>query len=120
MGRRSCRARASLAALALALAGCGGTGGGLRAPAPVPLGDTSLAPSVHGLRILVVGDSWARNLGVGLADTDHDGRNAKKVRPREISGIRVYDDTGHPSNAVHDRLGRWILNSIYAELAGSR
>jgi hypothetical protein len=41
----------------------------------VPLGDASLAPTTRGLTLLVVGDSWARNLGVGAADADRDHRN---------------------------------------------
>lgn len=266
MGRPSCRRWVSVVTLALTVTGCAAQGGG-RAPerAPVPLGDTALASSVRGVRLLVVGDSWARNLGVGAADADRDGRNvvvnagepgcglmqparirrqgrmiaapaqcnrwperwrdlvsryhptaallevgywdgqdsqelpgrhgvesitdaafrrrfdtqadqaigilsaggakvylptvidndgstransdamndavraavrrnpraalldlhgqlctAEKVCPHELSGIQVYDDTGHPSGAAHDRLGRWILNSIYADLTGSR
>ncbi|HEX6471464.1 MAG TPA: SGNH hydrolase domain-containing protein [Streptosporangiaceae bacterium] len=39
-----------------------------------------------------------------------------KICPAEIRGIRVYDDTGHPSGPAHDRLGAWILNSVYADL----
>jgi hypothetical protein len=256
------RVQTSVLALALALGGCssGGATGRSRA-AGIPLGDASLAPAARGIRLLVVGDSWARNLGVGLADADRDRRNivvnaampgcglmqparirrqgrmvpapaacnrwperwqglvakyrptatllevgywdgqdsqvlpgqdhvssitdpafrrrfdaqldraigilsagggkvylptvidnpdaaransdamntavhaavqrnpqaklldlhgqmctAAKVCPPEISGIQVYDDTGHPSTAAHDRLGAWILNSIHADL----
>jgi hypothetical protein len=241
-----------------------GCSAGAREPddGAVPLGDTALSPAVRGMRVLVVGDSWARNLGVGVADADrgrhnvivnaarpgcglmqpirirrqghmiaapaecnqwpdrwrdlvaryrptaallevgywdgqdsqelpgHDGvssitspdfrrrfdsqldravallsaggarvylptvidneagaransdamndairagvqRNPQaalldlhgqlcteaKVCPKEISGIQVYDDTGHPSAAAHDRLGAWILNSIHADLS---
>jgi hypothetical protein len=263
MGQRSYRAYVGL--MTLALTACAARGGGAREPLPVPFGDTSLAPSVRGVRLLVVGDSWARNLGVGLADADRGGRNvvinagepgcglmqpvrilrqghliaaparcnrwperwrelvaryrptaallevgywdgqdsqelpgrhgvesitdpafrrrfdgqldraigilsaggakvylptvidndasqransdamntavraavrrnphaalldlhgqlctAEKVCPRELSGIHVYDDTGHPSGEAHDRLGRWILNSIHADLSRAR
>lgn len=265
MRRRVRRACAGLLALALTVTGCAGRGGGADAMEQVPLGDASLPPSVRGVRVLVVGDSWARNLGVGLADADRTGRNvvvnagepgcglmqparilrrgrmvaapancntwperwrdlvsryhptavllevgywdgqdsqelpgqrgvqsitdpayrrrfdaqmdraigilsaggakvyvptvmdnegsqransdamndavraaahrnphaalldlhgqlctADKVCPKRLSGIDVYDDTGHPSGAAHDRLGRWILAAIHADLAGSR
>lgn len=255
-----------LLAAALVTGGCAGhtagrEGGGLAAM-PVPLGDTVLAPDVRGVRLLVVGDSWARNLGVGAADADRNRRNVvvnagepgcglmqpvrirrqgqmiaapaqcnrwperwrelvaryhptavllevgywdgqdsqelpghsgvrsitdpafrrrfdahvdraigilgaggakvylptvidngdasrpdsdamnaavraavrrnpraglldlhgqlcteAKVCPREAAGVQVYDDTGHPSVAAHDRLGAWILNSIHADLS---
>jgi hypothetical protein len=260
---------AGLLAAVLAVGGCAARDAEDRAPGPAaaeaPLGDTSLAPSVRGLRLLVVGDSWARNLGVGAAEADRDRRNvvvnagepgcglmqparvrrqgrmiaapalcnrwperwrdlvtryrptaallevgywdgqdsqqlpghdgvrsitdpvfrrrfdaqvdravgvlsaggakvylptvidntdasransdamnaavraavqrnpraglldlhgqlctARKVCPGEIAGIQVYDDTGHPSRAAHDRLGSWILNSIHADLSGPR
>jgi SGNH domain (fused to AT3 domains) len=268
MGRHSWHAHVSLVTLALTLTGCAAHGGGAHgggAPAPVPFGEMSLAPSVRGVRLLVVGDSWARNLGVGLADADRDGRNvvinagepgcglmqpvrvrrrgrliaappqcnrwperwrdlvaryrptavllevgywdgqdsqvlpgrhdvesitdpdfrrrfdgqldraigvlgaggakvylptvidndpsqransdamnaavhaavrrnpraalldlhgqlctAQKVCPQRLAGIQVYDDTGHPSGEAHDRLGRWILNSIHADLNRAR
>jgi hypothetical protein len=249
-------------AVALALAGCASSGGGAgQRAAGIPLGDASLAPAARGIKLLVVGDSWARNLGVGLADADRDRHNvvvnaampgcgilqpvrirrqgrmlpapaecnrwperwrdlvakyrptatllevgywdgqdsqqlpgqnrvtsitdpqfrqrfdsqidraiailsagggkvylptvidnpdaaransdamnaavtaavrrnphaalldlhgqlctAAKVCPAEVAGIQVYDDTGHPSTAAHDRLGAWILNSIQADL----
>ncbi len=55
------------------------TGAGAAAPAHrrpgAGRGRRSLAPGVRGLTLLVVGDSWARNLGVGLADADRDRRN---------------------------------------------
>jgi hypothetical protein len=255
------------AAVVLTLAGCTGRAGGPREPTPmpVPIGDNALAPAVRGLTLLVVGDSWARNLGVGAAAADRDRRNvvvnagrpgcglmqpvrvrrqgrmvaapaecnrwperwrelvakyrptaallevgywdgqdsqelpggkgvssitdpgfrrrfdtqidrangihgaggarvylptvvdneaasransdamnaairaavrrnpnaalldlhgqlctAAKVCPRQVSGIQVYDDTGHPSGTTHDRLGRWILNSIHADLLDRR
>jgi hypothetical protein len=257
-------------AAVLAVGGCGGQGagrggggGGPDAPGAVPLGDTALAPDVQGVKLLVVGDSWARNLGVGAADADRDRRNvvvnagepgcglmqpvrirrqgrmvdapaqcnrwperwrdlvaryhptaallevgywdgqdsqelpgrtgvqsitdagfrrrfdaqidrairllsaggarvyvptvvdnpdaaransdamntaveaavrrnpahavlldvrgqlctAAKVCPREVGGVQVYDDTGHPSAAAHDRLGAWILNFIHNDLS---
>jgi hypothetical protein len=261
---------AGLLAAVLVVGGCaghsvgrgGGGGGAGPAAVPVPLGDTALAPDVRDVRLLVVGDSWARNLGVGAADADRDRRNvvinagepgcglmqpvrirrqgrmiaapalcnrwperwrdlvtryrptaallevgywdgqdsqelpghsgvrsitdpafrrrfdtqidraigllgaggakvylptvvdnsdasrvnsdamnaavraavrrnprarlldvhgqlctAAKVCPREAAGVQVYDDTGHPSGAAHDRLGAWILNSIHADLS---
>jgi hypothetical protein len=37
---------------------------------PVPVGDPALAPAVQGLTLLVVGDSSARDLGIGAADAD--------------------------------------------------
>ncbi len=262
------RTIACVIAASLALGGCAGRDAARRTPritGDVPLGDASLAPSVHGLTLLVVGDSWARNLGIGAADADIQRRNVvvnagkpgcglmqptrirrqgrmvaapaacnewprkwpglvakyhpaaallevgywdgqgsqeipghagprgitdpvfrrrfdaqidraiailgaggakvyvptvvdnadaaradsdamnsavhaavrrnpraalldlhgqlctpAKVCPREIGGIRVYDDTGHPSHAAHDRLGAWILDSVYAGQAGTR
>ena len=268
--RRFRMTSAGLLAAVLVVGGCaghsagrgGGGGGADLAAMPVPLGDTALAPDVQGVRLLVVGDSWARNLGVGMADADRDRRNvvinagepgcglmqpvrirrqgrmvaapalcnrwperwrdlvtryhptavllevgywdgqdsqelpgysgvrsitdpvfrrrfdahidraigilgaggakvylptvvdnsdasransdalnaavraavrrnprarlldlhgqlctAAKVCPREAAGVQVYDDTGHPSGAAHDRLGAWILNSIHADLS---
>jgi hypothetical protein len=261
------KAGAVTLAAALTVGGCAARDGEAREPAPaaagVPLGDTTLAPAVRGLKLLVVGDSWARNLGVGAADADRDRRNmvvnagepgcglmqpvrirrqgrmvpaparcntwperwrdlvaryhpsavllevgywdgqdsqqlpgqsgvrsitdpvfrrrfdaqidraigilgaggAKvyvptvidnrdasqansdamnaavraavqrnpraalldlhgqlctpaKVCPQKVSGVQVYDDTGHPSVTAHDRLGTWILNSIHADLSG--
>src|SRR2546422_917743 len=63
-----------LAAVLGAVAGCGHVSGG--APAlknaagaiAPPLGTAKLSPEVKGLTVLVVGDSWARNLGVGMAN----------------------------------------------------
>lgn len=266
MGNSSFSRKICVLAAALTLGGCGGPA---PAPprrltgAPVPVGDAVLAPGVRGLTLLVVGDSWARNLGVGLADADRDRRNvvvnagepgcglmqpvriqrqgrllpaparcnrwperwqdlvskyrpgaallevgfwdgqdsqvvpgtkdvssitgpafrrrfdaqldravgvlsaggarvylptvvdndgatransdamnaairaavrrnrsaglldlrgqlctSNQACPREVAGIQIYDDTGHPSVAARDRLGRWILNSIHADLAG--
>jgi hypothetical protein len=268
VGHSSFYAKISAVALAaVTLGACGTSAGepGRLATARVPVGDTSLAPGVRGLTLLVVGDSWARNLGVGAADADRDRRNVvvnagepgcglmqpvrirrqgkmiaapaecnrwpqrwhdlvtkyrptaallevgywdgqdsqqlpgqnevgsitapgfrrrfdaqvdraigvlsaggamvylptvvdnddasransdamnaaihaavrrnpraslldlhgqlcttAKVCPREAAGIQIYDDTGHPSGAAHDRLGSWILNSIHADLSGRR
>jgi hypothetical protein len=74
-----------MASVAFLLSGCGAQGGDARhpvAPVPaggagwqVPLGNTSVAPTVRGLTLLVVGDSWARNLGVGAANADQGRRN---------------------------------------------
>lgn len=36
--------------------------------------------------------------------------------PTRISGISVYDQTLHPSKIARQRLGAWILDSIYADL----
>lgn len=266
IGHSSTHAKISACALAVALT-LGGCSGRAREPArsagaPVPVGAASLSPAVRGLTLLVVGDSWARNLGVGAADADRDRRNvvvnagepgcglmqpvrirrqgrmiaapaecnrwpgrwrdlvteyrptaallevgywdgqdsqqlpgqsgvssitapgfrhrfdaqidraigilsaggatvylptvidnddasransdamnaaihaaatrnphaslldlhgqlctAAKVCPRKAAGIQVYDDTGHPSAAAHDRLGGWILNFIHADLS---
>jgi hypothetical protein len=73
---------AGVLAAVLAVGGCagrdpggGGGGGGPDVPGAVPLGDTALAPGVQGIKLLVVGDSWARNLGVGAADADRARRN---------------------------------------------
>lgn len=41
----------------------------------IPLGNAALSPGVRGMTLLVVGDSWARNLGVGAATADRDRRN---------------------------------------------
>src|SRR3954453_21534699 len=70
--------------LAPPTAGCGAeraTGqpseraGGDQVAGDLQLGDATLAPEVRGVTLLVVGDSWARNLGVGVADADRDRRN---------------------------------------------
>jgi hypothetical protein len=79
IGHSSSHARISACALAatLTLGVCSErTGERVRsAGAPVPVGVASLSPEVRGLTLLVVGDSWARNLGVGAADADRDRRN---------------------------------------------
>jgi len=77
--------RLAAVSAAMLVAGCSagdGEAGRLSQPARVnhiaqriSLGDTSLAPRVRGLTLLVVGDSWARNLGVGMAAADRDRRN---------------------------------------------
>lgn len=79
------RAGAGTVSLALLLAGCAGAGSDAPRPArpipadgagwQVPLGAASPEPAVKGLRVLVVGDSWARNIGVGLADADKASHN---------------------------------------------
>jgi hypothetical protein len=51
-----------------------------------------------------------------LLDLHDQMCTAAKACASEIAGIRVYDETGHPSGTAHDRLGAWILNSIYADL----
>jgi lysophospholipase L1-like esterase len=61
-----------------------------------------------------------RNPRAALLDLRGQLCTAEKVCPKRLSGIQVYDDTGHPSSAAHDRLGRWILNSIHADLNGAR
>jgi SGNH domain (fused to AT3 domains) len=79
IGHSSTHAKISACALAaaLALGGCSERAGEpvRSAGAPVPVGAASLSPAVSGLTLLVVGDSWARNLGVGAADADRDRRN---------------------------------------------
>ena len=79
------RVGVGIATVALLAGGCtaGGGGGEESAQWPrvdrvaqhIPLGDASLVPTDQGLTLLVVGDSWARNLGVGAADADRDRRN---------------------------------------------
>ncbi|MFL6053643.1 MAG: hypothetical protein ACJ72W_12115 [Actinoallomurus sp.] len=72
---------AALAAVLGAVAGCGHVTGGApglknaaEAVAP-PLGTVKPSPEVKGLTVLVVGDSWARNLGVGMANVGKAGGN---------------------------------------------
>jgi hypothetical protein len=57
-----------------------------------------------------------RNAQARLLDLHGQLCTSTKVCPAKIAGIRVYDDTGHPSGPAHDRLGAWILNSIHADL----
>lgn len=73
-----------MAVAVLLLAGCGAerqTGRSSeralvdQASRHIPLGDASLDSQVRGLTLLVVGDSWARNLGVGAAEADREHRN---------------------------------------------
>jgi hypothetical protein len=61
-----------------------------------------------------------RNPNAGLLDLHGQLCTAAKLCPRQVSGIQVYDDTGHPSGTTHDRLGRWILNSIHTDLLDRR
>jgi hypothetical protein len=61
-----------------------------------------------------------RNPRARLLDLHGQMCSAAKVCPTEIAGIRVYDETGHPSGPAHDRLGAWILNSMYADLHSGR
>jgi SGNH domain (fused to AT3 domains) len=56
-----------------------------------------------------------RNPAVRLLDM-HGQMCTDKDCPAVISGIPVYDETGHPTPAARDRLAAWILNSIYADL----
>jgi hypothetical protein len=64
-----------------AVTGCGHTAGGVPALKDVaeagapPLGMTRLPAEIKGLTVLVVGDSWARNLGVGIANAARAGGN---------------------------------------------
>jgi hypothetical protein len=63
------------------------------------------------LRAAVRRNSQARLLNL------HDQMcSTAKICPAEINGIQVYDETGHPSGPTRDRLGAWILNSIYTDL----
>jgi lysophospholipase L1-like esterase len=61
-----------------------------------------------------------RNPKAALLDLHGQLCTAAKVCPQQVAGMRVYDDTGHPSAVAHDRLGRWILNSVHADLADRR
>ncbi|MGH3376056.1 MAG: hypothetical protein ACRDP6_15065 [Actinoallomurus sp.] len=98
---------------AMLVAGCSagdGEAGRLSPPARVnhiaqriSLGDTSLAPRVRGLTLLVVGDSWARNLGVGMASADRDRRNVVVNAGVGGCGLMV---KYHPS-AVLLEVGYW-------------
>lgn len=38
--------------------------------------------------------------------------------PTRINGIDVYDETGHPTEPAHDRLGNWILNTVWTTPGG--
>ena len=60
----------------------------------------------------------SRNSQARLLDLHDQLCSSEKVCPAEINGIRVYDETGHPSVPARDRLGAWILNSIYTDLHG--
>ena len=61
-----------------------------------------------------------RNPGAALLDLHGQLCTPAKVCPRRVGGVAVYDDTGHPSAAARDRLGAWILDSVYAGSAGAR
>jgi hypothetical protein len=61
-----------------------------------------------------------RNSQARLLDLHDQMCSPAKICPAEIAGIQVYDETGHPSGPAHDRLGAWILNSIYTDLHNSR
>jgi hypothetical protein len=37
--------------------------------------------------------------------------------PAQVNGIQVLDDTGHPAGESRDRLARWLLNEMTADLA---
>ncbi|MFL6053644.1 MAG: hypothetical protein ACJ72W_12120 [Actinoallomurus sp.] len=37
--------------------------------------------------------------------------------PARIGGIDVYDETAHPSAPAHDRLGNWILTTVWTAVA---
>ena len=57
-----------------------------------------------------------RNRQARLLDLHGQLCSPAKVCPAEISGIQVYDETGHPSGPARVRLGAWILNSISTDL----
>ncbi|MEV5754331.1 SGNH hydrolase domain-containing protein [Actinoallomurus sp. NPDC052308] len=57
-----------------------------------------------------------RNPGVRLLDLHGQMCADDKDCPAVISGIPVYDETGHPAPVARDRLAAWILNSIHADL----
>ncbi|GAB3970825.1 hypothetical protein GCM10029978_044880 [Actinoallomurus acanthiterrae] len=66
----------ALAAVLGAVAGCGhATRSAPDLKNAAPLGTAKLSPEVKGLTVLVVGDSWARNLGVGMANVGKAGGN---------------------------------------------
>lgn len=57
-----------------------------------------------------------RNSQARLLDLHGQMCNPAKICPADIAGIRVYDETGHPSGPARIRLGAWILNSVYTDL----
>jgi hypothetical protein len=57
-----------------------------------------------------------RNPAVRLLDMHGQMCTGAGDCPAVISGIPVYDETGHPAPVARDRLAAWILNSIYADL----
>jgi hypothetical protein len=57
-----------------------------------------------------------RNPQARLLDLHGQMCGPTKICPAEIAGIKVYDETGHPSGPARARLGAWILNSVYADL----
>ncbi|MCO5994815.1 DUF459 domain-containing protein [Actinoallomurus rhizosphaericola] len=58
----------------------------------------------------------ARDPGVRLLDLHGQLCTGDRDCPRVISGIDVYDETGHPTPAARDRLAAWLLNAIHADL----
>jgi hypothetical protein len=63
-----------------------------------------------------VRDAVRRNPQARLLDLHGQLCTPAKICPAQIAGIQVYDETGHPSGPARNRIGAWILNSIYADL----
>jgi hypothetical protein len=94
--------------------------GGARVYVPTVIDNDDAARANSDAMNAAVQAAVRRNPHIRLLDLHDQMCTAARVCPSEIAGIQVYDETGHPSGAARDRLGAWILNSIYADLHTSR
>lgn len=89
--------------------------GGARVYVPTVIDNEGAARENSDAMNVAVRAAVRRNPQARLLNLHGQLCTAAKVCPAEIAGITVYDRTGHPSRPAHDRLGAWLLNSIYAD-----
>lgn len=90
--------------------------GGARVYVPTVIDNDDAARENSDAMNVAVRAAVARNPQARLLDLHGQLCSSNKVCPAEINGVRVYDETGHPSVLARDRLGAWILNSIHTDL----
>ena len=90
--------------------------GGARVYVPTVIDNEGAARANSDAMNTAVHAAVRRNPQARLLDLHDQICSPAKVCPAEIAGIRVYDETGHPSEPARARLGAWILESVYADL----
>jgi hypothetical protein len=90
--------------------------GGARVYVPTVIDNDGAARKNSDAMNVAVRAAVRRNRQARLLDLHDQMCSTAGICPAKIAGIQVYDETGHPSGPAHDRLGAWILNSVYADL----